>query len=197
MQESSIVEHINGNPNERRQALGFLYSSDQYKKPVLSFLNKKNVPQEDQLTIWTDVVLKFSTLVINGKYQHQNKMLSFLLNLANFISLNYFRDKKRHIQVEAMDEVHEQIASSQNFIYSSGLNNAFKLIMQKMDNTCQKILSLWAQGYSMKEIMDKNQLPSVSSTRKRKHVCMKKLLSFVESRKDVYNQLLEYYNDRP
>lgn len=196
MDESLLVELIKGSPDERRKALGFLYDSDEYKNPVISFLRKKNLPKEDQLTLWTDVVLKFSTLVLNGKYQHQGKLLSFLLNLANFLCLNHFRDQKKHSKVDTMDETHDEIATNQAYIYPHDLNNAINLVLNKLNDTCKKIITHWAEGYSMREIMVKIKLPSESATRKRKHICMKKLLSFVESKKDIYNQLLEHYNNR-
>lgn len=148
----------------------------------------------DSQMLWTDIVIKFALLVRNGTYKHQDKMLGYIKNLANYMALNFFRDAKKKYNFEEFDEHIKDPAIESATLYHKELKQMMDRELMKLGETCKELLLLWANGYSMAEIQSKMTFVSGEATRKRKHICMKKLLANVRSDTDLIGVLKEYYN---
>ncbi len=108
--------------------------------------------------------------------------------------LNYFKQKKRQSTDELNDQ-HNNISSSDEFgIYNLELKQILSKELEALGESCKEILRLWSHSYSMREIKTKLNIASEEATRKRKHICLKKLLSNIEARKSVKGILASYLN---
>ena len=195
MTEAEIVTNLKSTPEKHNAALALIYKDNNFKSSILQFLKSKGVSNTDAQMLWTDIVVKFGLLVRQGKYTHQSKMLPYIKNLSNYILLNYFRDQRKNFSIELKEEIIEnsklKVVSNNHFELKKLLDESLSVI----GDSCKNLLLYWAQGYSMKESMQKFNFISVESTRKRKHTCMKKLLRLVDDNKELANLLEEYYYD--
>ncbi len=195
MTDEEIISHLKLEARKHDKALSYLFSSAKFKTPVIAFLRNKGVSSNDVDILWTDIVVKFALLVRNGKYEHSEKMLAYIKNLANFVALNYFRDRKKDPTALS----NESVADDYQIAYTT--NNHFELKdlideqLSKIGEQCKNLLLYWAHGYSMKEIMAKFKIISEVATRKRKHSCMKKLLEHVNGDEKMSELLKEYYHE--
>ncbi len=185
--ESELIENLKGDTKEHNNALGVLFEDASMKTPVISFLKSKGLRKTDAETLWTDIVVKFGLLVKNGKYEDQSKLLGYLLNLANFIFLNHIRSKRSEKKKDQL----QSINSSYEVCFDhKELKGLIKRVLSKLGQPCMDIVLMWSQGYSMKEIREAKKIVSDEACRKRKHNCMKKLLSYIndnESLKQEFN----------
>ena len=150
---------------------------------------------DDCQTLWTDIVVKFSSLVKNGKYEHQDKLIGYLKNLAGYLYLNFIRDNKKYKSenlesIVVKDEVLEA-ATKDNIELKELLNSQLSALKEM----CKSILYLWASDYSMQEIMKELNLISEEATRKRKHICLKELLDKVHGNEKMLSLLKDYFYD--
>ncbi len=194
MEESLIVKNLKSGSYEHNKALGHLYESQVFKTPILTFLKLKGLDNNASLTLWTDIVVKFGLLVRKGKYQHQGKMLGYIKNLANYMLLNYFRDQKANRTIEIENTIIKEPAIEAVTMYHKELKSLFEEQLSLLGDMCKSILELWSQDYSMDEIMKINNIVSVEATRKRKHICFKKLLDNVSNNQALSDLLEEYKN---
>ena len=155
-------------------------------------LRSNKLSTDDINTIWTDTVVRFSALVRNGKYQHQGNITGYLYNLSRFIMLNYLKSKKRSSlsSIEEMDFASEEV--TEFGLYSVELKDLLSKELSRLGEMCQKILQLWSMSFSMKEIKKKLDIISVEALRKRKHICLKKLLMNVNKNEGLKSNLRSY-----
>lgn len=153
-------------------------------------MRAKGVGQHDLLTVWTDVVIQFGRLVRTNKYQHQDHLGGYIQNLCQYMTLNYFRSKRTsrlqyvaELPVEGFEDV---------VIEHSELSGLIAKLLNRLGGVCKEVLYLWSMSYSMQEIMERLGIKSVAATRKRKHDCLKRLLSTVEGTQ-LYQELLNSY----
>ncbi len=195
MTDEEIISYLKQDVRKHDRALSYLFTQAKYKEPIIAFLRNKGVSNNDVESLWTDIVVKFASLVKNDKYQHTNKMQAYIKNLANFVALNYFRDKKK----EPTAQVSEPVSDTYQIAYTTNHHFELKRLLDaqlsKIGEQCKELLLHWAHGYSMKEIMQKLKIISEVATRKRKHSCMKKLLEYVNKDEKMSELLKEYYNE--
>lgn len=152
-------------------------------------MRSKGVSANAATTLWTDVIVKFGLLVRRGKYTHQDKLAAYLKNLAGYLVLNHFRDLRRKIPDDWQPE--EIIALQHHTFTSIELRNLLDQQLARLGDLCRQVLELWSMGSSMREIQSQLKIISETATRKRKHDCLKRLYSNVQSNP----QLKELFND--
>ncbi len=192
MSETEIIQKLKSNTMDHDSALSHLYESKAYQTPIKNLLKSKGISNTDTDTLWTDIVIRFSTLVRNGKYTHQDNLLGFLFNLSRYILLNFLRQKGKHVfnDIEDHEFVEEKIHHYE--IYNTELKAMLSMQLSLLGQTCKQILELWSNAYSMREIKEKLNIASESAVRKRKHICLKKLLHNIESKTDLKEILKSY-----
>lgn len=196
MSELEILENLSMNGKASEKAVAFLYGSKTYKQPIFSFFQSKALPNHECQTLWADTVLKFSTLVRAGKYEHQGKLIGYLKNLAGYLFLNHIRDNKKF----KTDELSTLVVKDPVVEATTRDHKELKILigeqLSHLKDLCKSILYLWAQNYSMQEIMQELNIVSEEATRKRKHICLKELLDKVHGNERLMNILKDYYYDQ-
>ena len=66
-------------------------------------------------------------------------------------------------------------------------------LLNALGDTCKKVLRLWQLSYSMKEIASELGYKSEGVARKKKRLCMKKLLEILDENPEIKNFLKKYY----
>lgn len=110
--------------------------------------------------------------------------------------LNHFRDQKRDKTEDLSDPIIKDHYIEAVTMDHKELKGLFDAQLGRIGEMCKSILSLWAQDYSMNDIMEKLSLISVEATRKRKHLCMKQLLDNISGNQGLLNLLQEYYKEQ-
>ena len=196
MTDLEILENLSIDAKASEKALAYLYSSKIYKEPIIRFFQSKSLSIHDCQALWTDTVIKFSSLVKAGKYQHQGKLIGYLKNLAGYLFLNHIRDNKKY----KTDELSTLVIKDPYVEATTRDHKELKLLIGEqlsvLKDMCKSILYLWAQNYSMEEIKLELNIVSEEATRKRKHICLKELLDKVHGNERLMNILKDYYYDQ-
>lgn len=193
MTEEEIILKLKSDADAHNKALAFIYAEDSYKGPVMALLRSKGLPVDDCNILWTDTVVKFGLLVKKNKYQHQNKLVGYLKNLAGYMFLNYIRDNKKYKSEDIELTLIKDHYIESNVMHNKELKSLFDEQLSLLGESCKSILYLWAQDYSMDEIMKKMDIISVEATRKRKHICLKKLLEHISTNQNLIKLFEPYY----
>lgn len=192
MQELEFIEAIKAGGPRHDRALSTIYSKSSYEQAVIGYFRKKGLSTTDAQTLWTDLVIQFGKLVRNGKYEHQGNTTGYLMNLARYMFLNHLRSIGKHSHIDAEDINSLQMSVEPESMYPGELHRLLQTQLQRLGGICQDLLNLWSRDYSMAEIQKKLNIVSPEATRKRKHMCMKKLLQYVDSDSKLQSQLKSY-----
>lgn len=195
MNELGITDGIKAGGLAHDRALSYLYSQAIYKQPVVTYMRGKGLSNVDAETLWTDLVIQFGKLVIANKYDDKGTLIGYLKNMARYMVLNHFRDNKKYRHAELNDEVYNRGELDELKVYSQEVKSLLLEQLNMIGGMCKEILLLWSRNYSMAEIMKKLTIVSPEATRKRKHSCLKKLLSNVSKDELLQNQLKDYLHN--
>jgi len=195
MTPEDIIGGLKESERAHDRALSFLYQSSSYASPIKQKLQAHKLSEEDIQTIWTDTVVRFASLVREGKYQHQGNILGYLFNLSRFIMLNYLKAKRREVTSELASYDLSIDSETEYGIYNMELRDIISRELYKLGNNCKDILTLWSQSYSMREIKEKLKVVSEEAMRKRKHICLKKLLVIINKNENLKKVLKSYVNN--
>ncbi len=174
------------------KALSSLYSDQDLKQKLFGLFKSKGLGKNVSETLWTDLVIQFGYLVKEGKYKEEGKLAAYLKNLGHYLVLNHFRSERKNtldLNAEPLEIIQEFEALP---IFKKELKSLLSDQLNKLGETCKKILLLWAAKYSMQEIQSQLGIVSPEATRKRKHSCYKKLLSNIESNPSIKKELMQY-----
>ncbi|MFT4533436.1 MAG: hypothetical protein ACJA1A_001114 [Saprospiraceae bacterium] len=195
MDQDEIIEGILASSSSFEKSVSYLYTAPEIRNQVIALLKSKGLKSNDSETLWADIVVKFSSLVVSGKYKHQGKMIGFINNLARYMFLNHIRDNKKYTHVLSLDQIEVVDSTDINVnIYNDELKELFSNTLSLLGEKCKSVLTLWSRGYKMNEIMKEVKIISPEATRKQKHSCMKKLLSYVADNIEFKNMLKEFVN---
>lgn len=194
MDQEKIIEGIlSKSEHQFEKAVSHIYTSLEYAEPVKGFLRSKGLQGTDVETLWTDIVVQFASLVKKGKYKHEGKLLGFIKNLSGYMLLNYFRSNKKHAHVNELNTFDSPVeAIGEVTVFSKELKGLFDKALSIMSKDCYNILTLWSRGYNMEEIKSELKIISAAATRKRKHICWKKLLQYIQDDKQLMHELKQY-----
>lgn len=193
MDQHQIIKGILAKGNHFENAVTYLYTAPETKNQIIALLKSKGLNSNDSNTLWTDIVVKFSSLVVSGKYKHQGKMMGFIKNLTGYMFLNFLRDNKKHKNLTSLDQVDVEDALDINVnLYNNELKKLIIEALSQLGEKCKNVLTLWSRGYKMNEIMQEMKIISPEATRKQKHSCMQKLLSYVDGNIE-FKKLLEQF----
>lgn len=196
MDETKLIADLMSDGLSHERALGRLYRHRPYRKTIIYALNKRGLNRSEAESLWTDIVVQFSSLVRRGKYEDQGKLLGYLQNLARFMALNHFRAQKKQPKTVDLDEREPVSTDAFDTLLKPELKSLLNSQLQRLGEVCQQILMLWAGGYSMKEITSNLKLTSEGATRKRKHGCMKSLLEYIHAQPEVLSELRAYHQSQ-
>jgi|TARA_R110000737_G_scaffold306281_1_gene313975 hypothetical protein len=195
LDQDEIIEGILASSSSFEKSVSYLYTAPEIRNQVIALLKSKGLKSNDSETLWADIVVKFSSLVVSGKYKHQGKMIGFINNLARYMFLNHIRDNKKYTHVLSLDQIEVVDSTDINVnIYNDELKELFSNTLSLLGEKCKSVLTLWSRGYKMNEIMKEVKIISPEATRKQKHSCMKKLLSYVADNIEFKNMLKEFVN---
>ena len=189
LSDKEIIQLLKGEITEKNKALAFLFTKSKYKSPLLSFLSSKGCNKKEALDIYTDTLVQFASVVKQEKYHDIKNIAAFLKSTSYFILLSKWKKSKNQKRITTLEESPPvPIELDIDWDVKEGI----KELLKSADKTCVELLKMWSYGYSMKEIMLNFDFPSESATRKRKHICMKKILLYLETNIKLKSELSEY-----
>ncbi len=157
---------------------------------VLSFVSRNGGSETDAQTVINDVVLNFIKNALKPEFNLKSSQ-AYLKGTAKNIWFQMFRKRKGFTGLENLPEHadHDTILTNLLDQEKKALLNQ---LLDKLGEDCKKVLTLWSYNMRMKEIAAKLNFGSEGYAKKRKHICMKRLLAIAADNKHLLTQLKTY-----
>ena len=98
---------------------------------------------------------------------------------------------KKKISVEEIKDHHTEAdeETPDILMYSQEESAMLRKVMELLDESCKKILTLWKLSYTMTEIASQMNLSSPEMAKKYRYRCMQKLLGELDNHPHLLNAL--------
>ena len=172
-----IVEEILKGGIFRKEAMTQLFHKFYGFVPTIA--KETNVSLEEVQDCYSDVITDFEKKVLAEKFipQAEGSCSSYIYRSLKNKAISVYRKR----QNEAIKIPLEEAAPPSDEMKDSFEIEDIRNILNGMDPTCQKVLLLWAEGYTMKEIAQEVGLSDGNSAAVTKFNCLKKLREAYEN----------------
>lgn len=153
-------------------------------------LQQTNTGVIDAEQILHDTILSFIRSVSKTGFKFEKKPIAYLKTIAR--NLVYMQLRKKRRPTESIDE-HKDISQVEDlYLVNSERRQIVSKILNQIDEKCMSILNLWAHQYKMSEIAQILEYDSVKYLKKKKGLCLKKVIDLVNKSPKLKAELIEY-----
>jgi len=100
--------------------------------------------------------------------------------------------KRRKINVNNLDLEKIDVKYEEDYFINFDRKQILNDLLSKIGEDCKNVLTLWAMKFKMIEIANSLNYGTENYAKKKKHICLKKLIALVEANSKLKEQLKEY-----
>ena len=186
--DNEIIEMIRQSNASRKAAIEIIYQWHDLKKQVEKFVVQRGGSPNESLGIFHDGIIVLDRNIRQGKYKPEAGLQGYLYSICRFIWLNEWRKKQKKYNwtgpPEEMDDYTPEIQ-----FFDEERKTVLEKIINLLDESCRRILTLWKLSYTMDEIALNLGLSSSQMAKKYKYRCMKKLMLALDQKPNLLEAL--------
>lgn len=152
------------------------------------YIRKFCKDKDERQTILHDTILSFIRTCMNPDFKITGSPIAYMKVIARNIMLAEKRKNKivtNQLNVDFPNQVdYYQINRERRDLLNE--------LLEEIPEDCRKILNLWAMKFKMSEISKELGISSIPYTKKKKSVCLKKLIKLVENNPKLKKELRLY-----
>lgn len=179
--DERIISSIKSGGRELEEGMKFLYLRHSCREMVFRFIQKRNGSREDAEDIFQDGIRFLILQVRAEKYHAHGDLGAYLYGICKNL---WFKRFKKISREEALDarayEEKQEEGDPELDLVAKDRQEKIQELMSGLGAACQKVLQMWQLSYSMKEIAAELGYKNDAVARKKKRLCMKKLLEILE-----------------
>jgi len=176
---------------QRNELIQEILDNQNFTGWVRSFVFRNGGQEDDVQMVINDTILNLVKSCLKPDFRINSSVEGYLKGSAKFIWYQMFRKSKSFTALENVTELSEQESVTVELI-----NRDKKLLLAKLlDNLgedCRKVLMLWSYNLKMKEIAAKLNYASEGYAKKRKHICLKRLIEISKKYPGIITELRSY-----
>jgi len=175
---------------ERDKLIRAILQDEHYNGWVKRFIKRNGGHNSDIVTVTNDSILNFLKICLREDFEVEN-VRAYLIGSSKFIWYQLFKKQRMYSQLKYMAET-----SDKEKITTDLISEEKKTILSKLldlaGEDCKQVLTLWSYNFKMKSIATELNLSSEGYAKKKKHVCLKKLITIVNEHPHLIKELKSY-----
>lgn len=158
--------------------------------PIYGFIKKNGGNADDAKDVFQEGLMVMYRLVQKDDFALNASFLSLLYPICRNIWFKSVRKRPFYVEVDQSKEAMEKTLDSgiEEVIHARSVDTLFRTKLNLLGEQCRKLINLFFEGNSMREIVEKLGLSSVSFAKKKKFQCKEKLVGLVKA-DPIYNEL--------
>lgn len=152
-----------------------------------SFVLRNGGGKADVQTVINDTVLNFIKVCLKPDFKLKS-VQGYLKGSAKNIWYQLFRTRKGYSSMDVVKDQGTDETITVNLIQKEK-KKLLNILLGKISEDCKKILTLWAYNMRMKEIASQLNFSSEGYVKKRKHICLKRLIDVSQDHPEILKEL--------
>jgi RNA polymerase sigma factor (sigma-70 family) len=156
--DPEIIEHLKGYGSSRRKAEEQLFSS--YTYLIQSGMRKYSLAEEDALEVYSDTILSAIEKITGGLFEGRSSLKTYVFRIFHNKCVDRIRklttNKNKIHRTTTLPEQLSNLSDSAKSIIQQLVDRCdidrLKAKLNELGDNCRKLLVLFADGYSDKEI---------------------------------------------
>ena len=185
---TDIYQKIRNSEADRSAVIKSIFNDKVLKSSVLRFVLKNKGSQDDAELIFDDMIVQFvKTVFTKPDFQISGELNSYLMGIAKHLWFAQLRQKKMFSDADPLEELTNfpESEEPESLYLTEERMRVLTDLLSKLRNNCKDVLMHWANGFTMEEIAVKLNYQSEGMARKKKSVCLKELLLYIQDNPHV------------
>jgi len=188
--QKELLRKIRSTSDDRKQVIEMIAKNTELGNAIRSYVLSNSGSSDDATMVFHDSIIDFIKKVFTDhSFELSSTVDSYIFGIAK--NKWYGILKSRKFKSDSLDEVlvregEETIFANINQKEKSAI---LKNVLQRLSGNCREVLMYWAGGYSMEEIAIILNYKSAGMARKKKCLCMKELVDWLEEHPHLKNEL--------
>ena len=188
---NSIIFDIRSGKEGRDNVIKQLYYNKDLRNIMRSMIFKKGGSEDDFETVFNTSLMQFvKTVTKNSKFEINTSINSYILGISKYIWYGELRKRNKH-KSEAIDN-HYNLSTEttpESLVIDFSNKELISDLLLELGKKCKEVLMYWANGYKMIEIADIIGYKSAGMAKKKKHICLKELLLYLDKNPQIKSVL--------
>ncbi len=178
------------NQQNRDQLIRAILKDEHFNHWVRGFVMRNGGQESDIVTVTNDSIMNFLKICLKPDFE-VNNVRAYLIGSAKFIWYQIFKKQRVYGDLENVAEPSEEEQITVDLI-SQEKTKVINKLLELVGEDCKKILTLWSYNFKMKAIAKELEFGSEGYAKKKKHLCLKKLISIVNDHPHLIKELRSY-----
>lgn len=188
MVAGDIIKKVRSSITDRNAAIKMLYTDIAIKKAVIGTLIKMGCSEKDAKDHFTDAIISFVKACYKPDFIIKSSLTNYLIGTAKNIWLKGVTKSRQQVTTKDYD-IGDSVPPVDDSLISSERKALLHQLLNQLDETCRKVLTLWSINKRMKEIASSMSYKSEGMARKKKHQCLRRLYEIVAANESIKNEL--------
>jgi RNA polymerase sigma factor (sigma-70 family) len=150
--------------------------------------SKYELSEDDALSAYADAVLALISHVHQGNFRGESKLSTYLFQIFQHKCVDLLRrntsQKRKADWVDELPHLGDAMKDALGKLIDQEQVERLKALLQKLGESCERLLLYWGEGYSMEEIASLLQFRDAASVKSRKYTCLQKLKTLFQPSSD-------------
>jgi RNA polymerase sigma-70 factor (ECF subfamily) len=179
--DTEIIDHLTQNGNNRRKAEDQLFNG--YIYFVKEGTRKYSLAEDDALDVYSDTIISAIEKITTGLFEGRSSLKTYLFRIFHNKCVDRIRQlttnkNKVHRTTASPDLLSHLSDSAKSVIQLLVDRSDFQLLKERLNelgDNCRKLLALFADGYSDKEIAASMEYKTAEVVKTSRLRCLEKL----------------------
>ncbi len=189
--DETLISAIQSQQATLEEVLSKLYGNEEWQRSIFKLVENTGGSRQDAEDIFQEGIRRLIVNIRNHVYEGRSSLKTYHYSICRNLWISQLRrDNRRQELLQAMETPTTGLGAD-GLLRQKERNEQLSKALGLLDGNCRQVLELWTQGYSMNEIAEMTGYKNGQVAKKRKHVCLKKLLKALQNRPELMKTLLE------
>ena len=189
--DETIIQSIQYGRPDVEKVMQFLYDESDWKQSIHYFVRQNGGSAADADDVFQEGMRRFVSNIRNQNFEHRSALKTYLQGICRNIWLSQLRKQHNWRRVEVLLKEEKASADSPHkLLEQKELKEKVDGVFDLLPEACRQVLKMWTLGYSMREIAANAGYKSDGVVRKKKRLCLVKLMQALQDQPDLLQQLL-------
>jgi len=187
----SILTEIRSTRERRDAVIRQLYYDQNLRNIIRSMVIKKGGTANDFDEVFDTALMQFiKTVSKNRDMKISSTINNYIIGIAKYVWYNELAQRTKN-KAEPIDQFFDIASDStpEELVFKHDQQGVIEELLGQIGKNCKEVLMYWANGYKMTEIADLLGYKSDGMAKKKKHICMKELLAFLDDNPHIKSVL--------
>lgn len=190
--KSHVIHDIRGSTQSRNDAVKKIYFDNELRKSIKQYIFKNSGNEIDFQDILDRSIIAMVNNVMDGSLVELTTSINgYIFSISKNLWLAELRKRKNNPVSSGVitdDIMKGSVEGPERSFLSKEKRILVNGVLKHLGSKCKEVLYLWSHGFKMEEIAQKVGYKSKAMARKKKCLCMKELLLYIEKHPHLKEQ---------